>query len=66
MNNNDFYQSGLFEHRFWLQIMGDHARFIFYSLAPSETKQIRCPLWRTIWRGKNAITLQNYRKAQRI
>lgn len=26
----------LFEHQFWLQIMGDHARFIFYSLAPTQ------------------------------
>lgn len=26
----------LFEHQFWLQIMGDHARFILYSLAPTE------------------------------
>ncbi len=31
----------LFEHQFWLQIMGDHARFIFFSLAPSETEHIR-------------------------
>lgn len=30
----------LFEHRFWLQIMGDHARFIFLSLAPSETEYL--------------------------
>lgn len=29
-----------FEQRFWLQIMGDHARFIFFSLAPSETEEI--------------------------
>jgi hypothetical protein len=27
----------LFEHQFWLQIMGDHSRFIFYSLAPTES-----------------------------
>ena len=33
--------AALFEHRFWLQIMGDHARFIFFSLAPSETEHIR-------------------------
>lgn len=30
----------LFEHRFWLQILGDHARFIFESLAPSELEEI--------------------------
>ena len=28
------------ENRFWLQIMGDHARFIFFSLAPSESEYI--------------------------
>lgn len=30
----------LYEHRFWLQIMGDHSRFIFYSLAPTESEYI--------------------------
>ena len=30
----------LFENRFWLQILGDHSRFIFYSLAPSESEYI--------------------------
>ncbi len=31
----------IFEHRFWLQIMGDHARFILYSLAPNEAEAIK-------------------------
>ena len=30
----------LFEHRFWLQILGDHARFIYNSLSPNETEEI--------------------------
>lgn len=30
----------LFEHQFWLQIMGDHSRFIFSSLAPKECAEI--------------------------
>lgn len=30
----------VFEHRFWLQILGDHARFIFISLAPSEAEYL--------------------------
>ncbi|MDN9012020.1 DUF2935 domain-containing protein [Brevibacillus laterosporus] len=30
----------LFEHRFWLQILGDHSRFIFDSLAPKEQAEI--------------------------
>lgn len=29
------------EHRFWLQIMGDHARFIFFSLAPNEIEYLQ-------------------------
>lgn len=31
----------LIEHRFWLQIMGDHARFIFFSLAPNEVEYLQ-------------------------
>lgn len=31
----------LFEHRFWLQVMGDHARFIYGALAPMEEADIR-------------------------
>jgi len=30
----------LFEHRFWLQILGDHARFILNSLSPKETFEV--------------------------
>jgi hypothetical protein len=29
-----------FEQRFWLQILGDHARFIFNTLSPSEVELI--------------------------
>lgn len=32
--------SAIGEHRFWLQILGDHSRFIFYSLAPTESEYI--------------------------
>lgn len=31
----------LFEHHFWLQILGDHSRFIFNALSPLETAYIR-------------------------
>ncbi|EFM12980.1 conserved hypothetical protein [Paenibacillus curdlanolyticus YK9] len=34
-------QSALYEHRFWLQILGDHARFIFNTLSPIETKDVQ-------------------------
>jgi hypothetical protein len=41
MENSEFAAISLQENRFWLQIMGDHARFIFYLLAPNETEHIR-------------------------
>lgn len=31
----------LMEHQFWLQIMGDHARFIFFSLSPNEVEYLQ-------------------------
>jgi hypothetical protein len=39
MENSDTI-SLLLEHQFWLQILGDHARFIYYALAPNETGEI--------------------------
>ncbi|HBV85267.1 MAG TPA: hypothetical protein DEF42_01025 [Desulfosporosinus sp.] len=30
----------LYEHRFWLQVLGDHSRFFFKSLSPSEKEEI--------------------------
>lgn len=33
-------QTAQFEHGFWLQIMGDHARFLHDSLAPQEKQEI--------------------------
>ncbi|MTI58968.1 MAG: DUF2935 domain-containing protein [Firmicutes bacterium] len=33
-------RSILFEHRFWLQILGDHARFIYNALSPAENEEI--------------------------
>lgn len=41
MENTQNIDMSLFEHRFWLQIMGDHARFIFTSLAPTEEEHIQ-------------------------
>lgn len=38
---NEFLEkTARFEHRFWLQILGDHARFIHESLAPVEVEYI--------------------------
>lgn len=35
-----YQQTALFEHRFWLQILRDHAEFIHDTLAPEETEEI--------------------------
>jgi hypothetical protein len=40
MNPIPYAEAALFENRFWMQIMGDHARFLFFTLAPSETEYI--------------------------
>jgi hypothetical protein len=37
MDNIHNLENTLHEHRFWLQILGDHSRFIFFSLAPTES-----------------------------
>ncbi|MEF3310035.1 DUF2935 domain-containing protein [Paenibacillus sp. GYB004] len=34
-------QAALFEHRFWLQILGDHSRFIYNALSPKESEDIQ-------------------------
>lgn len=34
-------QAARFEHGFWLQVLGDHGRFIHDSLAPSEKEEIQ-------------------------
>ncbi len=34
-------QEALFEHRFWLQILGDHSRFIYNALSPKEVKDVQ-------------------------
>lgn len=35
-----FYKSALFEHQFWLRVLGDHSRFIHDSLYPSAKEDI--------------------------
>ncbi|MCL6634064.1 MAG: DUF2935 domain-containing protein [Alicyclobacillus herbarius] len=32
--------AAIFEHRFWLQVLGDHARFIHDGLSPRENREI--------------------------
>lgn len=36
MKFNNIKETTLFEHRFWLQILGDHSRFILNALSPTE------------------------------
>ncbi|WP_251551484.1 DUF2935 domain-containing protein [Neobacillus muris] len=39
--NDTFESTASFEHRFWLQVLGDHSRFIYESLAPIQTDEIQ-------------------------
>ena len=38
---NNIREMTLFEHHFWLQILGDHSRFILNALSPKETTNIQ-------------------------
>jgi hypothetical protein len=38
INYND---KSIFEHRFWLQILGDHSRFIYNALSPKQNEEIK-------------------------
>jgi hypothetical protein len=38
---NDLKSQTLFEHRFWLQVLGDHSRFILGALSPEENSNIQ-------------------------
>ncbi|PFO01461.1 hypothetical protein COJ85_17260 [Bacillus sp. AFS076308] len=39
--NDVFERTARFEHRFWLQILGDHSRFIYEALAPVQEGEIK-------------------------
>ena len=41
MAYTSFEGASLFENRFWMQVLGDHSRFIYGALAPNETEEIR-------------------------
>lgn len=41
MDQNQSFETTLMEHRFWLQVMGDHGRFIFFSLSPNEVEHLQ-------------------------
>lgn len=38
-------EAAAFEHRFWLQVLGDHARFLHESLAPVEKEEIETAIY---------------------
>ncbi|GGI98893.1 hypothetical protein GCM10010885_05510 [Alicyclobacillus cellulosilyticus] len=40
MTQSNFRAVALAEHAFWLQVLGDHARFIYDALSPRETAEI--------------------------
>lgn len=41
MAYNNIEEIALFEHRFWLQILGDHSRFILNALSPKEKEFVQ-------------------------
>jgi hypothetical protein len=41
MPHEDRVESAWWEHRFWLQVLGDHARFLMDNLSPREKKEVR-------------------------
>lgn len=41
MSDSSLYAITLFEHRFWLQILGDHSRFILIALPSEEEKKVK-------------------------
>ncbi|OUM85960.1 MAG: hypothetical protein BAA01_15095 [Bacillus thermozeamaize] len=43
--DDGYAKRALFEHRFWLQVFGDHARFIRDSLAPEEHVEMQRALY---------------------
>ncbi|MEL7657158.1 MAG: DUF2935 domain-containing protein [Bacillota bacterium] len=40
MSNISYLKGAVFEHQFWLQILGDHGRFIYDSLSPDEIEKV--------------------------
>ena len=41
MDLTNYTDSSIFEHKFWLQVLGDHGRFILNALSPKETMTIQ-------------------------
>jgi hypothetical protein len=41
MAERTYVECALFEHRFWLQVLGDHARFILNATSPMEEVEVK-------------------------
>ncbi|EEL52009.1 MULTISPECIES: DUF2935 domain-containing protein [Bacillus cereus group] len=39
--NSTYEENALFEHKFWLKILGDHAQFLLDALSPDEKEEIQ-------------------------
>ncbi|PFE06433.1 DUF2935 domain-containing protein [Bacillus cereus] len=39
--NSTYEENALFEHKFWLKVLGDHAQFLLDALAPNEKEDIQ-------------------------
>lgn len=43
--NQNYEKTALFEHKFWLKVLGDHAQFLLDALAPKETEDIQVAMY---------------------
>jgi hypothetical protein len=80
LNAESYRKETLFEHRFWLQILGDHSRFILNALSPLEKEEIQKASYfmqlfdRLLERARqnigdqqmNELTMEAYKSAQEI
>lgn len=43
LSSSRLFREALFEHRLWLQSLGDHARFIYNAFTPAQVNLARTP-----------------------
>lgn len=64
MKFNNIEEMAIFEHHFWLQVLGDHSRFIFNALSPKETALIHkanefiCLFDRLLEKSRKALSME--------
>lgn len=43
--NQDYEETALFEHKFWLKVLGDHSQFLLDALVPKEKEDIQMAMY---------------------